>query len=163
MAKARDIPGLHAQMSYREAAASTVAVRAQELFEHAEGVLDTSEIERVHDMRVATRRLRAVLEIYEACFSRKQLRDVLVDVKALADALGERRDPDVHLAQLEEFATAVKEADRPGVEVFAERVRAEQGAGNQALSAALAEIEETDLRGRLAALVASAAPDGETQ
>jgi CHAD domain-containing protein len=163
MAKARDIPGLHAQMSYREAAASTVAVRAQELFDHAEGVLDTSEIERVHDMRVATRRLRAVLEIYEACFARKPLRDVLVDVKALADALGERRDPDVHLAQLEEFATAVKEADRPGVEVFAERVRAEQSAGNQALSAALAEIEETDLRGRLAALVASAAPDGETQ
>jgi CHAD domain-containing protein len=161
MAKARDIPALHAQMSYREAAASTVAVRAQELFDHAEGVLDTSQIERVHDMRVATRRLRAVLEIYEPCFSRKALRDVLVDVKALADALGERRDPDVHLAQLEEFAMAVKEPDRPGVEVFAERVRAEQAAGNQALSAALAEIADTDLRGRLAALVASAAPDGE--
>ena len=36
----------------------------QELFEQAEGVLDTSDIERVHDMRVATRRLRAVLEIF---------------------------------------------------------------------------------------------------
>ena len=65
MAKARDIPGLHAELSYREAAASTVAVRTQELFDHAEGVLDTSDIERVHDMRVATRRLRAVLEIYQ--------------------------------------------------------------------------------------------------
>jgi CHAD domain-containing protein len=159
MAKARDIPGLHAQLSYREAAASTVAVRAQELFDHAEGVLDTSEIERVHDMRVATRRLRAVLEIYEPCFSRKALRDVLVDVKGLADALGERRDPDVHLAQLEEFATAVKEADRPGVEVFAERVRAEQGVGNEVLSAALVRIQETDLRGRLGALAASASPE----
>jgi CHAD domain-containing protein len=158
MAKARDIPGLDAGMSYREAAASTVAVRAQELFDHAEGVLDTSDIERVHDMRVASRRLRAVLEIYEPCFPRKALRDVLTDVKALADALGERRDPDVHLSQLEEFADAVKAADRPGVEVFAERVRAEQAAGNDALAAALAEIEETDLHGRLAALAASAAP-----
>jgi CHAD domain-containing protein len=163
MAKARDIPGLHAELSYREAAASTVAVRARELFDQAEGVLDTSDIERVHDMRVATRRLRAVLEIYEPCFTRKALRDVLVDVKALADALGERRDPDVHLAQLDEFATAVKEADRPGIEVFAERVRAEQGAGNQALAGALAEIEESDLRGRLAALVTSTAPNGETR
>ena len=159
MAKARDIPGLHADLSYREAAANTVTVRARELFDYAEGVLDTSDIERVHDMRVATRRLRAVLEIYEPCFSRKALRDVLDDVKALADALGERRDPDVHLAQLEEFATAVKEADRPGVEVFAERVRAEQGAGNQVLSAALARIQETDLRGRLGALAASASPE----
>jgi CHAD domain-containing protein len=157
MAKARDIPGLHADLSYREAAARTVAVRAQELFEHAEGVLDTSDIERVHDMRVASRRLRAVLEIYEPCFPRKALDDVLVEVKAVADTLGERRDPDVHLAALEEFAEAV--ADRPGVEVFAERVRAEQGQGNEALAAALAEIERTDLRGRLAALSAAASPD----
>ena len=158
MAKARDIPGLEAHMSYREAAARTVAVRAEELFDHAAGVLDTSDIERVHDMRVASRRLRAVLEIYEPCFPRKQLRSVLADVKALADSLGERRDPDVQLAQLEEFASAVKPADRPGVEVFAERVQAEQGTANQMLRAALANLEETDLRGRLAALAASAAP-----
>jgi CHAD domain-containing protein len=159
MAKARDIPGLEADLSYREAAARTVAVRAQELFEHAEGVLDTSDIERVHDMRVASRRLRAVLEIYEPCFPRKELGDVLTDVKAVADALGERRDPDVHLAQLEEFADAVEPVDRPGVELFAERVRAEQGAGNKALASALAELERTDLRGRLAALSAAASPE----
>jgi CHAD domain-containing protein len=160
MAKARDIPGLEAQLRYREAAARTVAVRAEELFDHAAGVLDTSDIERVHDMRVASRRLRAVLEIYEPCFPRKQLRSVLADVKALADSLGERRDPDVQLAQLEEFASAVKPADRPGVEVFAERVRAEQGTANQTLGSALAELEETDLRGRLAALASSVEDDG---
>ena len=158
MAKARDVEGLLPQTPYGLAAATTVRVRAEELFDHAEGVLDTSEIERVHDMRVATRRLRAVLEIYEPCFPRKAWRDVLGDVKALADALGERRDPDVHLAQLEEFAAAVKDADRPGIEVFAERVRSEQGAGNEALAAALATIEQTDLRGRLAALSAAASP-----
>jgi CHAD domain-containing protein len=159
LAKARDIPGLHAELSYREAASRTVEVRSRELFDHADGVLDTSDIERVHDMRVATRRLRAVLEIYEPCFPRKQLRSVLADVKALADSLGERRDPDVQLAQLEEFASAVKPADRPGVEVFAERVRAEQGTANQTLGTALAELEESDLRGRLAALAASAEDD----
>ena len=151
MAKARDIPGLEPGLSYREAAARTVAVRSQELFDMGEGVLDTSDIERVHDMRVASRRLRAVLEIYEPCFPRKQLRDVLIDVKALADALGERRDPDVHLSQLEEFAGAVKAADRPGIEFFAERVRGEQAAGNEILSVALARIEDSDLRGRGAA------------
>jgi CHAD domain-containing protein len=156
VAKARDIPGLHAELSYREAAARTVATRSRELFDHADGVLDTSDIERVHDMRVATRRLRAVLEIYEPCFPRKLLRDALDEVKALADALGERRDPDVQLAQLEEFAAAVKPADRPGVELFAERVRSEQGSANDALAAAIAELEETDLRGRLASLAAIA-------
>jgi CHAD domain-containing protein len=161
MAKAHDIPGLHAELSYREAAAQTVAVRAEELFHHAAGVLDTSDIERVHDMRVASRRLRAVLEIYEPCFPRKALRVALRDVKDLADALGERRDPDVQLAQLDEFSSAVKLADRPGVEAFSERVRAEQSSANQALATALAELEESDLRGRLASLAASAASAGD--
>jgi len=158
LAKARDIPGLHAELRYREAAAHTVEVRSRELFDHADGVLDTSDIERVHDMRVATRRLRAVLEIYEPCFPRKQLRAAIDDIKALADALGERRDPDVQLAQLDEFAAAVKPADRPGVELYAERVRSEQGSANELLAAAIAELEETDLRGRLASLAVGAEP-----
>jgi CHAD domain-containing protein len=156
MAKARDIPGLGPDIPYVEAAAATVAVRADELWEHAEGVLDTSDIERVHDMRVATRRLRAVLEIYEPCFDRPALRSVLRDVKRLADALGERRDPDVELAALEAFERAVPKADAPGIELFAQLVRCEQEAGNATLAQALADAESTDLRGRLTRLIDAA-------
>src|SRR3954447_818653 len=100
MTKARDIPGLHAGMTFAEAAAATIATRAEELFDEADGVLDMDDIERVHDMRVATRRLRAVVEIYGPCFPRELFRPVLAEVKALADALGERRDPDVLLERL---------------------------------------------------------------
>ena len=64
MAKARRIPGLSADEPYGIAAARIVEVRVAELLEHAGGVLDVSDIERVHDMRVATRRLRAALEIF---------------------------------------------------------------------------------------------------
>ena len=72
MAKAREIPGLDARMPFAEAAAATVAVRAEELFEQSENVLDMTDIERVHDMRVASRRLRAVMEIYAPCFPAEQ-------------------------------------------------------------------------------------------
>jgi CHAD domain-containing protein len=156
MAKAREIPGLHARMSFTEAAAATVTVRAEELFEHAEGVLDTSDIERVHDMRVASRRLRAVLEIYAPCFPREQFRPLLKEVKALADALGARRDPDVLLAQLERIEAALPKADAPGVEAFAAPVHDEQARGNEVLADALDRAERSDLRARLAALAASA-------
>lgn len=156
MAKAREIPGLHASATYADAAAATVSVRAQELFDMADGVLDIDDIEAVHDMRVATRRLRAVLEIYEPCFPRRQLREVLSEVKALADALGERRDPDVLLAALDKVALSVKASDFAGVSLYAERVRARQWKANEMLREALARVEERDLRGSLAELVRAA-------
>src|SRR5512133_380428 len=115
MAKARDIPGLRADLSYREAAARTVSVRAQEVFEHGEGVLDTSDIERVHDMRVASRRLRAALEIFAPCFPKGPHRSVLDEVKSVADALGERRDRDVQIAELERISRSLAAEDRAGV------------------------------------------------
>ncbi len=71
MAKARPIPGLHEDDPYALAAARVVVVRADELVEHSANVLDTADIERVHDMRVATRRLRAALEVFEPCFPKK--------------------------------------------------------------------------------------------
>jgi CHAD domain-containing protein len=156
MAKARDIPDLRGADAFRAAAAKVVAVRSDELWEHAAGVLDVDDIERVHDMRVATRRLRAVLEIFAPCFPKKVHRDVLRDVKRLADALGERRDPDVQIAALEDYAQAAPAADRTGVGVLVERLRERQAGANAALATELAEVERSDLRGRLRALVQEA-------
>jgi len=156
MAKASDIPRLTASTPFAEAAARTVEVRAAELFEQSADVLDTEDIERVHDMRVATRRLRAVLELYAPCFPRGELQVALSDVKALADALGERRDPDVQLAALQDLSEHVVQADHAGLEAFADRLRAEQQEANATLAAALARATDDDLRGRLDRLVAAA-------
>lgn len=158
MAKARDIPGLTAGLPFADAAARSVSVRAAELFEHAAGVLDTSDIERVHAMRVATRRLRAVLELYASCFPRRALRSVLRDVKALGAALGARRDPDVELEVLERFLDAAGPDERVGIERFMARTRAAQEQGNAVLAAELRRIERADLQGRLLALAEGCAP-----
>jgi CHAD domain-containing protein len=157
MAKPRDIPDLQCEEPFGTAAGKVVAVRAQELADHSENVLDTTDIERVHDMRVATRRLRAVLEIFAPCFPKAEHRDVLRDVKALADALGERRDPDVHIAALEGFAAGASPSSRPGVRLLIGRFRDEQAEANKRLSDALDEMERSDLQGRLRGLVELAA------
>ncbi len=127
--------------------------RVEELFAAREDVLDTEDIERVHRMRVATRRLRAVLELYAPCFEKAAYAPALRDVKALADALGARRDPDVQLDALARLAAELPAADRAGVGLFADEVRAAQHGGNERLAAALAETERSGLHGRLLALV----------
>ena len=152
MAKALAIPGLNPGTRFADAAAAAVEVRAREVFAHSHGVLDTSDIERVHDMRVASRRLRAVLEIFEPVFPTGDFKTVLRDVKALADALGERRDPDVHIEAMEQLEAAVQATNRPGIEALVQRQRARQAAGNATLTAALEQIREVDLHARLHSL-----------
>jgi CHAD domain-containing protein len=159
MAKAAEIE-VSPEEPYARAGAQIVRVRAAELFDQAEGVLDTEDIERVHDMRVASRRLRAVLEVFAPCFPKGQYRSVLRDVKRLADALGERRDPDVHLAAMQKLAATLPDSLKPGVELLAERQRARQAVGNELLAPALEDMERTDLRGRLEALAEAAEAAG---
>ena len=116
--------------------------RADELFEHAEHVLDTSDIERVHDMRVASRRLRAVLEIFEPCFPQGDFKTVLRDVKALADALGERRDPDVHIEAMEALEQTFQVADRPGSRRSSRACASARRTATPTLAPALDRLEE---------------------
>lgn len=153
MAKALPIPDLTAETSFAAAAVATVRVRAEELLAHADGVLDVEQIERVHDMRVATRRLRAALEVYAPCFPKREYRRVLRDVKALADALGARRDPDVQLEGLERFAAALPDADQRGILRFMATARADQERGNERLAAALRDLDPAELAGRIADLI----------
>jgi CHAD domain-containing protein len=158
MAKARAIPGLAEAPSFRAAAAAAVEVRSEEVFEHREGVLDTKDIERVHDMRVATRRLRAALEIFAECFPRKDHRGLLKKVKLLADALGERRDRDVAIAALERTAAALTATERPGLRHLQDELRAEQERANEALAGVLEDVDRGGLRERLLALAVEARP-----
>jgi CHAD domain-containing protein len=157
MAKARKIRGLGGDLTFAEAAARTVEVRSKEIFEHADGVLDTSDPERVHDMRVATRRLRAALEIFAICFPKGEHKALLREVKELADALGERRDPDVQIEALEQLKGALGQGERTGVNGLVAELRTRQQQGNERLEIALDRIREQRLEERLAALAGQAA------
>ena len=156
MAKAKPIPDLTADDAYAEAAAKVVSVRGAELAAHAQGVLDTGDIERVHDMRVASRRLRATLEIFEPCFPAKAYDQALTEVKRLADALGERRDRDVAIAALHNFNDQMAAPDRRGVASLIEQLRGEQQQANEDLAPLVSEDNLRALRESMDELVRGA-------
>jgi CHAD domain-containing protein len=162
VAKARPIPGFAESRTFREAAARTIEVRSEEVFGHADQVLDVTDIDRVHDMRVATRRLRAALEVYAICFPKREHKGALNEVKALADALGERRERDVAIAGFERAAKALTTAERPGIMSLVEELRAEQAQANEVVAAAVERAHAGGLHERLAALAAAALPEGVT-
>ncbi len=154
MAKAREIPGLTADIPFRNAAALAVGTRADEVWEHEHRAMDTGDIEGVHDMRVATRRLRAAMEIFAPCFPKKRHKKALREVKELADLLGERRDPDVMIERLRGIQADLTKEDRPGIESLCDELGASQDEANRRLSEALTRVREEKLRERLKLLAA---------
>jgi len=155
VARARKVE-LDCEEPFSLAAARVVEARTAEVFEHASGVLDVEEVERVHDMRVATRRLRAAMEVFEPCFPHKRHRKALKRVKALADALGERRDRDVTIGMLEGLAGELREGDREAREALVASQREEQRIANEELAPFVAPKRLRKLRRRLDELVEAA-------
>ena len=155
MASARKVE-LDCEASFGSAARRVVKVRAKEVFKHSKGVLDLEDVERVHDMRVATRRLRAALEVFEDCFPRKRHRKALKKVKALADALGERRDLDVEIELLEGLCGENASEDRKALEALIEDLRARQQQANEDLAPFVTTKRLKKLRRRLSKLVKAA-------
>jgi CHAD domain-containing protein len=96
------------------------------------------------------------MELFEPCFPRKRFRAALKEVKAIADALGERRDRDVSIVALKKFSQGLEVSDRRGVEMLVEQLRGEQSLANDRLAPVVDRRRLLDLRDRIEELVAAA-------
>lgn len=94
--RAREVEGLEPAMPLRPNAARIVRARLDELRSFAPIALEPSAATAQHDMRIAAKRLRYVLEIAGLCFGpeAKAARDA---AKRLQGVLGDIHDCDVML------------------------------------------------------------------
>ena len=65
-----------------------------------DGVKTDQDIEPIHRMRVASRRLRAALPLFASCFPEKKYQQWMEEIRKVTRALGEARDTDVQIAFL---------------------------------------------------------------
>jgi CHAD domain-containing protein len=65
------------------------------MLSHEKGTIKGEDIEEVHDMRVAIRRMRAAAKVFEAYLDSEELEPHLKGLKKTIGALGEVRDLDV--------------------------------------------------------------------
>ncbi len=81
-----------------------------------EGVRAGLDIEYIHRMRVASRRMRSALGIFQDCFSKKDYKRILGQMRTVTRALGEARDTDVQIALLTEVEAQLEEERlKPGM------------------------------------------------
>ena len=90
-------------MSVREWAGKVLTVRFEEVLDYRGAALHSDDIEGIHDMRVATRRLRSAVRDFKPFLDKKPLKNSKEELKKIFNALGQARDQDVAIVALEEL------------------------------------------------------------
>ena len=122
--KARKIKGLDPAGSFADQAERIVAVRLDELCTLAPQALEPGAVEPLHDLRIAAKRLRYVLEITAPCFG-PYARIAIKPVKDLQGVLGDIHDCDVALPDVQALLDERPPAEaRVGLEALAAHLRA---------------------------------------
>lgn len=109
-----------------QAARVGVARHVKKLYGHHHDVMLGDDEEVVHQMRVATRRIRAVLSATEEVFKAKALKPLEKPLRRLARALGGVRDGDVFLTQLRSYRDTLRPDDQADFDRFVERAQTER-------------------------------------
>lgn len=95
----------------------------QNIIFHESGSL-AGDIESVHDMRVAVRRLRVALSNFAVCVPGEERKRLRSSLENLADALGGVRDMDVMIIALKTSPTPRTDQEESAVSALISRLRA---------------------------------------
>lgn len=130
------------------------------LHQEAAGVRRAEDIECIHRMRVSSRRLRAALPLFADCFTRKQVRLWLEQIKGITRALGAARDTDVKLALLQKIEGEITiPRFRPGLRRLILRISQERQGLQNTVDAALDELDKADFYAQMETALLALQPE----
>ncbi len=140
-----------------EAAIEDIRARAEAMRTQADAV-KAEDPDGVHDMRVASRRLRAAVDEYRPALDKKASKALLKRVRAVTRTLGRPRELDVMLETLARHRDALQSEARTAANHALRRIRARRRAVAMSCREAAAIASGAAFEELLGALLASAVP-----
>ena len=122
--KARKVKGLKPEMPLEDALRLIAETRLDEVHSFDRAVSDPDAVEDLHDMRIAAKRLRYVLEMSEPVLGAPASK-AAKQCKKLQDLLGEIHDCDEHLPLVERHIARLREEDAAAMQATATRTAAD--------------------------------------
>lgn len=107
-------PGITADDTLAEAGRKVLRMHLARMLAAEEGTRLGEDIEELHRMRVATRRMRSVWRIFDGAYRPKVQRRYVRELRTVASALGAVRDLDVQLEALDAWAATPEAAHAVG-------------------------------------------------
>ena len=115
--KAQPVAGLDPSGPFHENAARIVRTRLEELYSFDPAIRDPSNVTELHDMRIAAKRLRYVLEIVGFAFGPAG-KSIQTEATWLLEVLGEVHDCDVLIPLVDEHVDQLRDIDRDHLLAF---------------------------------------------
>jgi CHAD domain-containing protein len=115
-----------ASMTIGEVAVANLRRYLSDWHRHEPGARKGQDPEELHDLRVAGRRLDAILHQFRSSLPESFLR-IRTTLRTVLRALGHARDLDVALGELETFSRELPKSDRVSVEPLQQHLVAERG------------------------------------
>ncbi len=154
------IDELYPRMPFAEAALPVLQDRLADVVAHEAGTRVGSDIEHLHDMRVASRRLRAALDAFRDCFPRSDYRPIGAMAARLTSGLGAVRDLDVLLAETRRLAGKATPEEYAGIDILIAYLEEERAKARPRMIAVLDDLREHGFRHRVLSLARGARGHG---
>ncbi len=126
-------PGMQPEDTMAEAGRKVVLFHFAEMVSHEGGVRQGKDPDELHDMRVATRRMRAAFDLFSAAFKEKALAPHIQGLRKIARRLGRVRDLDVIIGKAIDYCEALPEEKRTGLDPLIESWQQERDQGRISL------------------------------
>jgi CHAD domain-containing protein len=130
-------PGLSPDDPMSEAGRKIIWFHFLRMLRHEPGTRLGQDIEELHDMRVATRRMRAAIRVFGDFFEPKALSPFKKGLRRVARALGPVRDLDVFEEKAGHYLKSLPEEARGSLSPLLDSWRAERGAAREEMLAFL--------------------------
>jgi CHAD domain-containing protein len=109
-------PGILPDDTLAEAGRKVLGFHFADMLRHEEGTRQGLDIEELHDMRVATRRMRAAMDVFGESFEPKVIKAHLKGLRATGRALGRVRDMDVFMEKAQHYLDSLPDDQRQGLD-----------------------------------------------
>ncbi|NIM94964.1 MAG: CHAD domain-containing protein [Anaerolineales bacterium] len=118
--KRRKTPGVMPEDWMSEAGRKVLAFHFYRMLDHEPGTVLGEDIEELHDMRVAVRRMRSAMRIFRPYFKKGVLTPYLNDLRRTGRVLGRVRDLDVFLQKAQKYIEEGSSSDPSAIDLIIE-------------------------------------------
>ena len=130
-------PGLLPEDPMSEAGRKTLWFHFVRMLRHEPGTRIGDDIEELHDMRVATRRMRAAVRVFGDFFKPEAIRPFNKEIRRVTRALGPVRDLDVFEEKAARYLQTLPQESRGGLDPLLETWQAGRGDAREEMLAFL--------------------------